>query len=105
MRGWMLLMAGLLLFCAGCGPDEETGCTGDEDEDVDADGDGYCESTDCDESNPDINPGEAEVCNEIDDNCNGGMDEEEIEESQVVCHGIDGAPAEGAGRPTRSARQ
>ena len=79
MRVWMLfLLAGLLAFSAGCGPDEETGCTGDEDEDVDADGDGFCAPVDCDESNPDINPGQAEVCNEIDDNCNGGMEEDEL---------------------------
>jgi hypothetical protein len=79
MRAWMLLLAGLLVFsAAGCGPDEETGCTGDEDEDVDADGDGYCAPVDCEDDNPDINPGKEEVCNEIDDNCNGGLDEEEL---------------------------
>jgi hypothetical protein len=93
MRRSMLLLVLLLAFNTGCGPDEETGCTGDEDEDVDADGDGYCASTDCDESNPDINPGQAEVCNEIDDNCNGGMDEEEITDADndgvVTCKDCD----------------
>ena len=78
MRYLMLLLAGLLVFTVGCGPDAETGCTGDEDEDVDADGDGYCAPVDCEDDNPDINPGQSEVCNLIDDNCNGGMDEEEL---------------------------
>ena len=40
------------------------------------------------------------VLSGIDRNDNGELDEEEIEESQVVCHGIDGAPAEGAGQHT-----
>jgi len=55
---------------------------------LDSDGDGYGDSDtvevrcfggedwvrdggDCDESDPDINPGENERCNEVDDNCNG----------------------------------
>lgn len=38
--------------------------------------DGYVENnTDCDDSVVTINPGETEVCNEIDDNCADGIDE------------------------------
>ena len=48
---------------------------------VDLDGDGYfdidnnCSETDCDDSNPDVNPGAEEICdNGIDDDCDGDVD-------------------------------
>jgi hypothetical protein len=47
---------------------------------VDPDGDGYgrgteCLGLDCDESNPAVHPGASEVCDEIDNNCDGNIDE------------------------------
>jgi hypothetical protein len=42
---------------------------------VDADTDGFAVPIDCDDSNPDVNPGMAETCNGADDNCNGAVDE------------------------------
>ena len=41
----------------------------------DADGDGYESSEDCDETDPSINPGVPELCDGIDNNCNGQIDE------------------------------
>ena len=47
---------------------------------VDNDNDEYCAgsgpSKDCNDSNASVNPGAIELCNNIDDNCRGGTDEE-----------------------------
>ena len=51
-----------------------TGCT---EEDPDGDEDGYCASQDCNDANPSINPGAAEVCDdgrERDEDCDGLVD-------------------------------
>ncbi len=84
-------------------------CDGDIDEDdaadtstwyADADSDGYgdsattaqtCEApsgyvaddTDCDDSDADVNPGETEVCNEVDDDCDGTTDEDDAADAST----------------------
>lgn len=42
---------------------------------TDADGDGFGVLVDCNDANPTINPDAAELCNGIDENCNGDIDE------------------------------
>lgn len=43
---------------------------------IDADGDGHCESDDCNDADPEIRPDGGERCyDEIDNNCNGEIDE------------------------------
>ena len=46
-----------------------------EEEPVDSDGDGFTSDEDCDDTNPAINPGATEICDGLDNNCNGEIDE------------------------------
>ncbi|HCH67013.1 MAG TPA: hypothetical protein DFR83_29700, partial [Deltaproteobacteria bacterium] len=54
----------------------------DEFDGVDADGDGYASAdgggTDCDDSSAAVNPSAEEVCNAIDDDCDGSADSEAV---------------------------
>jgi hypothetical protein len=43
---------------------------------VDMDGDTYFSNVDCDEQDPAVHPGVAEVCNAVDDDCDGLIDED-----------------------------
>lgn len=42
---------------------------------ADEDGDGYTAAEDCDDDDPAVNPGREELCNAVDDDCSGDIDE------------------------------
>ena len=73
------------LFLLACAGDIEpaTPVTDDTDGTVDPDdrdGDGYLGSVDdCDDDNPDINPGRSEGCDGLDNDCNGEIDDDPVD--------------------------
>ncbi len=54
---------------------------------VDMDGDGFFSDVDCDDDNPAVNPEAEEVCDGIDNNCDGLIDDEDPE---LTCEGMEG---------------
>jgi len=68
----------VLLLLAACGADSKVPEAGDTiiEGAVDEDGDGATAGVDCDDSDPMVHPGAAELCNERDDDCDGLVDED-----------------------------
>jgi len=71
-----LLLALLLTGCRNKdSADLDTGALVDEDPVVDADADGYTADEDCDDANSVVHPGAEEICDGVDNNCDGTIDE------------------------------
>ena len=49
---------------------------------LDVDGDGFYSDVDCNDQDPLINPSAAELCDEIDNDCDGEADEDDAVEAQ-----------------------
>ncbi len=57
---------------------------------LDADGDGHRQDVDCDENNPAIHPEATEVCNGVDDDCDGSIDGAESQDAVASFTDADG---------------
>ncbi len=78
LRSLSLLALPLLL--AACGDKDDSGEPPTDDTGpatVDADGDGYSDAEDCDDTDPEVNPGAQERCNGVDDDCDDSIDEDD----------------------------
>ena len=67
-----MVVLGLLLSCNNEGPTDD-GYHGDFDQD------GYRAAVDCNDGDPDVHPSAAEVCNNVDDNCDGEVDNDAVD--------------------------
>ena len=77
----LLLCSWLPVAFTGCDTAKPAGDTdgltdGDRNTDPDLDGDGFPASSDCNDDQAAINPAAAEICDGIDNNCDGDVDEE-----------------------------
>ena len=96
----------LVLVCvavSGCFPTVDPAFKGDtgagEDGGLDADGDGFAAAEDCDDSNAAVHPGAPEICDGLDNDCNGETDPDTAE--GAVAWYID-ADGDGYGDPIQT---
>jgi len=79
---------GLAIFSVGCDDKDDSEHLEPVDTaisqpaDPDDDGDGYTIANgDCDDEDPLVNPGQSETCNDLDDDCDGTVDEDALDAS------------------------
>ena len=80
MHPRLLLPGVVLLLASACNDVDKDGSLGDglsttSDGLTDEDGDGFTGDEDCSDGDASVNPGAVEVCNGLDDNCDGQVDE------------------------------
>lgn len=96
------LLPCLLVFTLGCGDDTDTSSPDPDPVDtcdacVDEDGDGWTvDDGDCDDTDISVHPGLPELCNGLDDNCNGDIDEGLADaDGDRVCDALDSEDCDG----------
>ena len=78
---------------------------------VDGDGDGVIEEMDCDDADASVHPGAPETCNEVDDDCDGEVDEDPADgpvfyyDGDGDGYGIDGASIRACSAPENHAAE
>ena len=77
------------LFLFGCGEVPTTTETKEEEILNDADGDGFFESEDCDDNDAQINPNASEICDGLDNDCDG-VNDEDVQNTYYVDGDSDG---------------
>jgi len=75
MRSTVLLLSLLSAACRSDKPTPDVDTGAIVDGAIDSDGDGYDVDEDCDDADDQINPGVVEICDNIDNNCDGQIDE------------------------------
>lgn len=93
-----------ILALSGCLLDKE-GYLQRKAELMDSDGDGFAQEDDCDDTEPSISPGATEICDGVDQDCDGAIDDDAVDakvwysDGDGDGHGVATAPVTGCDAP------